>query len=84
MDPRQKAIEELKKQIAAQRARIDPEVLEKAHKAALQSQKPKAQREAGMVPFDREAATRAVAQFVQNSEDPAALASQLRDLLLNR
>jgi len=81
MDPREKAIAELKRQMAEQRARIDPEVLKKAQKAAAQSQKPPAQRQADMVPFDREAAARVVQKFLENHEDPEAVARQLKDML---
>lgn len=81
MDAREKAIAELKRQMAEQRARIDPEVLKKAQKAAAQSQKPPAQRKADMVPFDREAAARVVKKFLENHDDPEALARALKDRL---
>lgn len=81
MDAREKAIAELKRRMAEQRARIDPEVLKKAQKAAAQTQKPPAQRKADMVPFDREAAALVVKKFLENHDDPEALARALKDRL---
>ncbi len=76
MDARDKAIQELKEQIEAQRARIDPDVLKKAEKAAAASQKPKAK--ADMVPFDREAAALVVRMFLDRHDDPEWFKRQLQ------
>lgn len=78
---REAAIEELKKQIAAQRARLDPAVLKRAAKAAELSQKPAAERAAGLVPYDRAAAAEAVRLFLQNHPDAAHFEEELISLL---
>ncbi|MBI1214444.1 MAG: hypothetical protein GC185_01335 [Alphaproteobacteria bacterium] len=73
---REKALEELKRQIREQKARIDPAVLKIAERAAriAQKQQEREMREgkAGaneMVPYDREAAAEIVALFLQNRGD---------------
>lgn len=67
MGTRDKAIEELKKQMALQKERIDPKLLQAARKAANLKQEGRAKKD--MVPYDREAAADAVALFLHNHAD---------------
>jgi len=67
MGSREKAIEELKKQMARQRERIDPKLLQAAQKAATLKQEGRAKKD--MVPYDREAAAEAVARFLHSHAD---------------
>lgn len=68
MSKRDDAIEILKKQIREQRARIDPEVLKKAAASLNRPSPTKENKKASAetVPYDREAAHRAVELFLQN------------------
>ena len=61
MTDRNKAIEELKRLIAEQKARIDPQVLERAIAAATKK-KPVS----SSVPYDKEAAAMAVELFLKS------------------
>lgn len=63
MSKRDDAIEILKKQIREQRARIDPEVLKKA---AISLTRPPEPKISETVPYDRDAAHRAVELFLEN------------------
>ncbi len=76
---REAAIAELKVQIEAQRARIDPDVLKKAEKAAAASQNPKPKAE--LVPFDRDAAALVVRLFLDRHDDPEWFKRQLQEQL---
>lgn len=78
---REAALRTLKRQIAEQRARLDPRLLEMAAQAAALSQKPAAARQEGMVPYDRAAAAAAVRLFLQNHPDAAAFEKELLALL---
>lgn len=75
------AIEALKRQIAEQRARLDPDVLKRAARAAELSQKPAAEREAGLVPYDRDAAAEAVRLFLEAHPDSAGFKRALHAFL---
>ncbi len=79
MSSRDKALEILKKQMAVQKQRLDPKLLQIAEKAASLKQEGRAQKD--MVPYDREAAARAVQLFLKNHEDRGAFEQQLLDLL---
>lgn len=82
MGSREKAIEELKKQMQVQKKRLDPKLLEIAQKAAALKQEGRAQKD--MVPYDREAAAAAVALFLQNHEDRPNFEQRLKALLKER
>ncbi|MDF3025549.1 MAG: hypothetical protein K0R10_2910 [Alphaproteobacteria bacterium] len=79
MSSRDKALEILKKQMQVQKERLDPKLLEIAGKAAALKQEGKAQK--NMVPYDREAAAKAVQLFLKNHEDRGAFEQQLLALL---
>lgn len=78
---RDAALRALKRQIAEQRARLDPRVLKLAAQAAALSQKPSAAEQEGMVPYDRATAAEAVRLFLQNHPDAAAFEKALLALL---
>lgn len=80
-DRRNAAIAALKKQIAEQRARLDPDVLKRAAQAAELSQKTPEERAAGLVPYDRAAAAEAIRLFLQNHPDAAHFEEELMSLL---
>lgn len=82
MSGRDKAIEELKKQIAAQRDRLDPKVLKAAERAAKTQQEGRTHKD--MVPYDRDSAQAAVALFLQNHDDPRKLEQRLKALLSSK
>ncbi len=67
MSSRDKALEILKKQMQVQKERLDPKLLQIASKAAALKQEGKAQKD--MVPYDREAAAKAVQLFLKNHDD---------------
>ncbi len=69
MNSREKALEELKRHIEEQRARVDPEVLKQAAEAA-QSQLAS---QGASVPYDRKAAAKAVELFLKSHRDPKDL-----------
>ena len=79
MPDRKKAIDELKRQIEAQKARLDPKLLEMAGKAAALSQRDPAKKD--MVPYDREAAAAVVRLFLQNHGDRQKFEQRLSALL---
>lgn len=78
---RQKALAELKKQIAEQRARLDPKLLKLAAQAASLSQKEAAERQNGLVPYDRGAAAEAIRLFLEDHPDSAAFEQALQELI---
>ncbi|MBL8711845.1 MAG: hypothetical protein JNM12_03015 [Alphaproteobacteria bacterium] len=79
MSSRDKALEILKKQMQAQKARLDPKLLQIAGKAAALKQEGKAQKD--MVPYDREAAAKAVQLFLKNHDDRADFEQRLLAML---
>ncbi len=72
MSDRKKAIEELKRLMEEQKARLDPEVLAKAM-AAAEGKKPAP----SSVPYDKEAATKAVELFLKNHGDAGDFSKKL-------
>lgn len=78
---RQKALESLKKQIAEQRARLDPKLLQMAAQAASLSQKPAHTRNEGLVPYDRDAAAETIRLFLESHPDAKGFEKELRDLI---
>lgn len=79
MTSREKAIEELKKQMAEQRQRLDPRLLEIAGKAAALKQEGRAKK--NMVPYDRDRAAEAVSLFLQGHDDRHNFEQRLKALL---
>jgi hypothetical protein len=77
---REAALSRLKQLIEAQRARLDPRVLQLAAQAAALSQKPGGGQE-NIVPYDREAAAQAVQIFLQSHPDADAFKKELLALL---
>lgn len=80
-DSRQKALETLKKQIAEQRARLDPKLLKLAAQAASLSQKPAGSRNEGLVPYDRDAAAETIRLFLQSHPNAKGFEKELMDLI---
>lgn len=80
-DRRAAALERLKQQIAEQRSRLDPKLLELAQKAALLSQKPAESRAEDSVPYDRAAAAEAIRLFLTQHPDAKAFEAALMDML---
>lgn len=87
-DDKQKMIETLQRQIQEQRARMDPELLERAGEAAKEQMKkamqPKAAAPAGSgetVPYDSKTAKKAVELFLKHHPDPASLEKLLAEIL---
>lgn len=77
MDKRQKAIEELQKQIREQRSKLDPKLLKIAEKAL---------RAAGTggkdhIPYDRKSATAAVELFLTGHKDAEGFKRRLLEML---
>jgi hypothetical protein len=66
MNNREKALEELKRRIEEQKARVDPEVLRRAAEVAESHM----QRHDSSVPYDRKAAIKAVELFLKSHRDP--------------
>lgn len=86
MSQRDKAIEELKKLIREQRARIDPAVLALAQKAAAQKTALPEKTFSGKavpdkVAYDRAAAEKAVRLFLATHKDPKGFEKRLLELL---
>jgi hypothetical protein len=79
MSSRDKALEILKKQMQVQKERLDPKLLQIAGKAAALKQEGKAQKD--MVPYDREAAAKAVQLFLKNHGDRADFEQRLLAML---
>lgn len=79
MDKKAKAIAEMKKLMQLKRAEIDPKVLAMAKDAAERSQglKPKGK----MVPYDREAAAKAVELFLKTHPDQKRFRAELLDMI---
>lgn len=77
---REAALQELRQLIEAQRARLDPRVLQLAAQAAALSQKPNSGRD-DMIPYDRAAAAEAIRLFLQSHPDAAAFEKELLALL---
>ena len=78
MSERDKAIDVLKKLISEQKSRIDPKILARAADAA--GKKPAAEK-SGSVPYDREAAGKAVELFLKNHGDAPGFKEKLLQLL---
>lgn len=76
MDSRDKAIEELKKQLARTRAELGPEGVEQ-----LQKMMKTASAAPDTVPYDRAAALRALSLFIKNHKNRELLEEQLVALL---
>lgn len=83
MNKREKALEELKRRIREQKARIDPLVLKLAQSAAL-SRVPDATVDipVATVPFDRDAAAHIVALFVKGQHNPREFERRLAAFLM--
>ncbi|MBI3441071.1 MAG: hypothetical protein HY052_04605 [Proteobacteria bacterium] len=85
MSSRQKAIEELKKQIRLGRERLGPDGIKELEKlaAAAQKQKPAVPPEVppGMLPYDKKAAAKALEIFLKNHGNPKEFEKRLRELL---
>ncbi|MCC7038662.1 MAG: hypothetical protein IT560_15345 [Alphaproteobacteria bacterium] len=79
MSSRDEALEILKKQMQAQKQRLDPKLLQIAGRAAALKQEGKAQK--NMVPYDREAAAKAVQLFLKNHDDRADFEQRLLAML---
>ncbi len=75
MDKREKALQELQRQIRAQKARLDPKLLEMAAAAAGGGKGP------DTVPYDRESATRAVEMFLANHDDSKGFRQRLLEMI---
>lgn len=75
MDSRQKAIEELKKQIKLGRERLGPEGIKKLE-ALAKTVKP-----SGTVPYDKKAAARALEIFLKNHKNAKDFEKRLRAFL---
>jgi hypothetical protein len=77
-DSRKKALEALKKQIAEQRARIDPEVLRRTREAiAAQNTAPAPE----TVPYDKGQAQAAVELFLKSHTDAKSFGVKLAALI---
>lgn len=74
MDKKQKAVEELKRQMRARKAEIDPKVLAVAQRAVKA-----AAGDGKTVPYDRAAAAKAVELFITNHPEQ----ERFRDALLD-
>ena len=85
---RRDALEILKKQIREQRARIDPKVLKAAEDAVKKREKamnnppgdPPADKD-GKVPYDKQAAAKAVALFLRDHADGKGFEKRLMDMI---
>lgn len=78
MDSREKALQELKKRIREQKARVDPRLLKLAEQAALSRARP----ESASVPYDREAAEKAIAFFLETHEDRKGFEHRLVEFIM--
>lgn len=74
MDSRDKAIEELKKQLARARAQLGPEGVERLQKMMRGVKE-------DSIPYDREAALSALKLFLKNHKDREGLEKKLLELL---
>ena len=84
MDKRQKAIEELKKQIQIQRERLGPEGIKELENLAKGMQgkiKRKPELPPGMVPYDKASAMKAFELFLKNHGDPKEFERRLLDMI---
>lgn len=86
MDRREKALADLKALIRQERARIDPQVLERAAQAA-KKQQPGAKQAApatkntGTVPYDSKTAKEAIALFLEHHSDASGFQKRLLERL---
>lgn len=80
MDSRQKAIEELKKQIKLGRERLGPEGIKQLQNIAKTTQKPKPV-SPDMVPYDRKSALKAFEMFLKNHGNPKEFERRLREMI---
>ena len=76
MDSREKALEELKRRIEEQKARVDPRLLRLAEKAARAGVQDGETR-----PYDRAAAVRAVEIFLEEHRDRKGFERKLAALI---
>ena len=82
MDKREKAIRDMQEMIRRKRAEIDPAVLEKAQHAAMEKLKGRKEKPpSGTVPYDKEAARRAVEMFIARHPEQKKFRSRLLDFL---
>jgi hypothetical protein len=89
MGDRQKAIQELRKQMFLARQRLGPEGLKELEKLAKSMQDPKAAPPPpsatalppGMVPYDKEAALAALELFIKNHGDPKEFEKRLLEMI---
>jgi hypothetical protein len=77
LDKRQKAIEELQKQIREQRGRLDPKVLKIAEEALQAAQSG----QESHVAYDRKSATAAVELFLTGHKDADGFKRRLLEML---
>jgi hypothetical protein len=75
MDKREKALQELQRQIREQKARLDPRLLEMAAAAAGDGKKTET------IPYDRESATKAVEMFLANHGDSKGFRQRLLEMI---
>jgi hypothetical protein len=85
MNKREKAIQELKKQMYLARERLGPEGVKELENLAKGLYKPKAATATppAMVPYDKKAALSALEIFLKNHGDPKTFEKRLRDLIKN-
>jgi hypothetical protein len=75
MNDRDRALDELKRRISEQKARIDPRLLKLAESAALR----RLPGESAAVPFDRESSAKAVELFLRHHADPRGFERRLAE-----
>ena len=76
MTSREKALNELKRRIEEQKARVDPKLLKLAEKAALSGAK-----SGETTPYDRAAAVEAVEIFLEEHKDRKGFERRLAELI---
>lgn len=76
MNSREKALEELKRRIEEQKARVDPMLLKRAERAAMSGVK-----DGPTAPYDRAAAVRAIEIFLGEHRDRAGFERRLAELI---
>ncbi|MCK4945921.1 MAG: hypothetical protein KAS59_06630 [Alphaproteobacteria bacterium] len=83
MNSKQKAIENLKKQIRLERERLGPDGIKELEKLAKNIIKPERvdTLPAGMVPYDKKAAIKAFEIFLKNHGDPEEFERRLREMI---
>jgi len=83
MNSRDKAIAELRKQMAEAKARLGPEKMRELEALAKRMNPPSASApaEKDSVPYDRKTATKAIELFLQGHENPGRLKTLLLALL---